>query len=175
MELFKLEKNKVYPRPCTLLVREFKDIWEQKDKETALKELGAVYFISDYKSVYNSYSPDDREEVILEDLELKSISPKVRSAINKYKELQNTATMRYLDSQISALEELILYFKNVNFSERDKFGRPVYKPKEITSSMADASKVVESVEKLKQKVQLEVSELGKIRGGGLQGLYEDED
>ena len=58
MNLFFISDNKILPTPETLLIKEFENIWNRdktKTKDIALKELAYIYFISDYKSIYNNY------------------------------------------------------------------------------------------------------------------------
>lgn len=180
MELFKLTKNKVLPQASALLIKEFKLIWERdnsKEKELAIKELGYVYFKADYKSIYLSTPPEDREQVIIEDVfgEKSKWKPDkaIQEAVNKYTELQRTPTMRFLDAQQTALEELITYLKNLDMKVKDKSGKPIYKYSDITRGMSDSAKVAESLEKLQERVKKELSVQGKIRGQGELGSYED--
>ncbi len=182
MELFQLNKNKVTPEAHTLLIKEFKAVWDRdksKEKVLAIQELGYVFFKADYKSMYLSTPPEDREEVIIIDVfgETSKWKPDqvVNDAVNKYKALQKTPTMRFLDAQQKALEELITYMETLDMSERDKSGKPIYKYKDVTSGMADSAKVAEALEKLQDRVRQELSVQGKIRGTGELGSYEDPD
>lgn len=180
MKLFSLGKgNKVEVNPAALQIKEFKEVWNRckdKDKESAIKELSYVYFLADYKSVYLSVAPEEREQVIIEDLfEDKYWKPdkEVQEAIRKYQELQVTPSMRFLDSQISALEKSIGYFKSIDYKEKDAKGKPVYSISEVTRSMKDAAGVLDSLEKIQQRVKQELDIKGKIRGSGELGLYEE--
>lgn len=181
MDLFQIEKNQIIPKPHTLLVKEFKNIWDRdksKTKEVAIQELAYIFYIADYKSVYLSTTPEERESVIKEDLLLKDNwkpDELVLSGIRRYEELQITPTLRYLDSQLKALEQLIGFFNTLDLTKTDKMGKAIYKPKEITMAMAEAPKVAEAIEKLKEKVKKEEVELGKVMGGGVAGYYEDID
>lgn len=177
MTLFEITKEGIRPRSHTLLIKEFKDIYNlSKNKDETTKFLAYVFYIADYKSVYQSYSPEEREEVLKEDLGLPKDwkEPKeVQLGISKYKKLQETPTMRYLNAQMKTLEDLINFFKGLDLNERDKSGKPIWKPKEITGAMTDSAKVAESLEKLKEKVKKEEMDTGRIRGGGIAGDFED--
>lgn len=178
MELFTQDKDKVIPRSATLLVKEFKAIWDKKDKEQALKELAFVYYLTDYKSVYMSTDPSERESIIIEDLGLSTKWKQdklIQDAIKKYKQLQETPTMRLLQSAQEALEQLVQFFKTVNLSERDKSGKPVHKPSDITRAMSETAKVAEALDKLSERVKKELDIKGRVQGGGEVGLYEDSD
>lgn len=178
MELFQLHKNKVTPSPGTLLISEFKILFDRdksENKTKALNELAFVYYISDYKSVYLSTPPEDREEVLIDDLDLPSIwkpDTVVQNAINKYKDLQKVPTMRLLDAAQDALEQLVQFFKTLKMSDRDRAGKPLHKPSEITKAMSETAKVAESLDKLREKVKRELDTKGKLVGQGELGYFE---
>jgi hypothetical protein len=179
MRLFLIEKNKIVPNPAALTIREFKQLWirdTSKNKDTAILELSYVYFISDYKSVYLSAPPEEREQVIMDDLGFDKYwkpDKEVQEAVQKYNELQQVPTMRLLNAAQSALEQLVQYFKAVDFKERDKRGQPVYRALDVTKAMGETARVADSLDKLRDKVKKELDTKGKIRGGGEASLYED--
>lgn len=170
MQLFKLEKNTVQVNPAILTISQFKTLWERdksKDKKQALLELSFVYFLGDYKSVYLSVPPEERQQTIIEDLEFpKNWTPDdvVKSCVQKYDELQVTPSMRFLESQLLALEQSIEYFRSVDYKERDSKGKPVYSISEVTKSMKDSAGVLDSLEKIQARVKKELEAKGKIRG-----------
>lgn len=172
MRLFIQDKYKVIPSPATLLIREFKNVWEKsKDKELALKELGYVYYLSDYKSVYLSSPPEEREESIILDLELpKGWKPDkaVQEATAKYEELQFVPALRFLKAQRHALEELMKYYNNLEY-------RKIGKPTEVSKAMAESSKVLDSLDKIEERVRKELGSKGRTRGDRELNLFEDPD
>ena len=51
--MFQIKNNIIEPIPETLLIPEFKNIWNKsKDKEIAMKEFAYIYFTEDFKSPY---------------------------------------------------------------------------------------------------------------------------
>ena len=181
MNLFTLERNQIQVNPATLLIHEFNVIWEAdktKDKSTALKELAYIYYTSDYKSTYLSYPPEERDEVIIEDLfknQKWTINKAVQEGIKKYEVLQQVPSIRLLNATKRALEEIIHFFNTIDLSHVDKQGKPVYKPKDLTSAMGDSAKMIESMEYLNNKVRKELQDSTKARGGEEAGLFEDYD
>lgn len=180
MELFRFEDTRVSPAPHTLLIETFKRVWDRdksKDKKLALRELAFVFYLMDYKSVYLSSIPEEREQVIIDDLFPDNPKwvpdPLVREACAKYDELQITPAMRFLKSQLNALEKSIVYFNGIDYKEKDSKGKAVYSISEVTTSMSKAAGVLESLEKIAERVKKELSVQGRIRGGGESGLYED--
>ena len=181
MRLFLIEKNIVVPNPAALTIKEFKEVWlrdKSKNKEQALKELAFTYFLADYKSVYLSVPAEEREQTIIEDIfEDNYWKPDkaVQAAVLKYQALQEVPTMRLLSSAQESLEQLVTFFKSKDLLNRlDKSGKPVYKPKDITSAMAETARVAEALDSLYAKVKRELDIKGKIRGDNQTlGEYEE--
>jgi len=179
MNLLILKDNRVDVLPEALLIPEFEAIWKRDKtikKEYALRDFAYIYFLCDYNSVYQAYSKDTREDKIRKDLgkdRAMKISKECKVAIEKYKELQNTPSMRFLEAAKDALEAMTGYFKDVNFAERTKNGIPVYKATDVTRCLKDAGGVMKSIDDLREKVKKEIGEDTRIKGGGEAGLMED--
>lgn len=167
--------------PEALSIKEFKDIWlrdKKTKKETAIQELSYVYFMADYMSVYNGYEEEEKERQIQRDVfGEKTWSPDslVKTAIDKYEKLQATPSMRFLKAARRAAQALITYFEEVDFSDRDVKGQPIYKVNDVVRALGDSSKVVDALDKWEKKVQKEQLEETKITGGGQKGIMEDPD
>jgi hypothetical protein len=180
MKIFTLQNNYPSISEEAILIKEFKAIWDRdksKDKEKALSELAYVYYLSDYKSVYAAYSPKDREEQIIQDIIMDSKwepDEVIKAACAKYEELQNTPTLRFLKSQINALESLSDYFNGIDWEDETYKGIPKYKLTEVTRAVKDAGGIIASLERLEEKVKKEeaVTE-SRSRGGGEQGFFEE--
>lgn len=161
MSVFSLENNVVKVNPELLLVPEFEAIWvrdKSKDKGMAHKELAFVYFLADYKSVYTAYAPEEREEQIKKDFIRNSDWVKdivVQAAIEKYERLQETPSLRLLRSARVASEKLSSFF--LTQDPEHKF---------YTSNLEKLSKIIESIDKLEERVKKEETTSSRIRGGG---------
>ena len=155
MNLFYISENKVIPNPEVLLIKEFKDIWDRdktKLKDIALKELAYIYFISDYKSVYNDYSLSVKEIKIEEDIiQDKTWKPDelIKLAIKKYEELQITPTLRLLNGARKALEEMTRYYEYLKINDRNILA--------ASTSLDKLGKIAESFDKLEDKIKKEQS------------------
>ena len=179
MNLLILKNNKIEINPETLLIKEFKAIWDSdpgKKKEFALRELAYIYFLCDYNSVYQSYSKDERSKKIRSDLSKGDRAIKLTkfcdAGIKKYEELQDTPSMQFLESAKDALASMTEYFKGVDFTKMDKNGKFVYNVVEVTRCLKDAGGVMESIEKLKEKVKTEIYEKVAVRGKSDIGFFE---
>tara|TARA_Y100001973_G_C5203658_1_gene339754 strand:+ start:3603 stop:4142 length:540 start_codon:yes stop_codon:yes gene_type:complete len=177
MEIFDLKDRIVVPSPQALLIPEFRNIWDQEDKEIALQELAYVYFISDYKSPYSAaLSPEALAKTVAKDFmkdENYDPPPQVQLAINKYKMLQDTPSMHLLTASISTVHNLIAYLKSVDLQERDKVGKPIYKPNDVVSALSKIGSIVESLTKVRAQVEKETTQTARLRGQRTKGNRED--
>jgi hypothetical protein len=178
--LFDLKDRKVIVSAETLLIPEFKDIYSRdtsKDKAKAIQQLSYVYFIADYKSPYvSSLSPDALKRVVGKDfMKDEGYEPdsKVSAAIDKYKELQRTPSMLLLDASIQTVHNLTDYLQNVDLQERDKNDKPIYKPSDVTSSLAKIGAIVDSLNKVRANVEREILATAHLRGHRKKGNRED--
>ena len=166
--------NKLSVLAETLAIPEFAVIWKRdtsKNKDTAFREFSYIYFLCDYNSTYLSYSYKERSEKLLKDFKVK-ISDEITSAIKKYEELQQTPSMRFLKAATNALESMEGYFEDIDFAERDKHGKPIYSPVEVSRCLKDCGGIMDSLEKLSDKVRSEINSQMITRGGAAVNIFE---
>lgn len=182
MKIFELVSNSPIVTTEALLIPEFKKIWDDdksKDKTQAFKYFCYIYFSTDYKSIYLGYDSEIREERLLEDFigDLKwKPTTEVLNAINKYKELQNTPTMRFLISNRNIMESIGKYYDSVDWEAEDKAGKPKYDITKISNSVKQAGGIIDNIAKLEERVKKEQATTDIIaRGGGVGGEFEFED
>lgn len=161
MSLFTLQEHVLKIDPDTLVIPEFRVLWERdksKDKAMAYKELSYVYYYADFKSSYQNYTEDDRESKVRDDFIRDSkwrADKDVIAAVAKYEEMQVTPTLRLLQAAKVAVDKLAAYFRESEPEDRN-----------YTSNLDKLGKIVESLDKLEEKVKKEQSTQGRIRGGG---------
>ena len=180
MKLFDIDNNKVIIHPEALLIQSFKLLWDRdksKDKSAAMKEIAYVYFMTDFKSPYDRYDAEEKHlQVSIDIIGKDKYTPddQVKAAMNTYKNLQQTFSMKFLESAKVAAKELMKFFNTIDLGERTNNGAVVYKPVDITNALSQSVKVIEALDKWTEKVQKE-QELtdSKITGGGTAGHFED--
>lgn len=148
---------------------------KSKDKVTAFKYFQYIYFSTDYKSLYNTYDKELKDEMLKRDYigDLKwEPSKEVIAAINKYKELQNTPTMRFLEDNKFAMESMGKYFRNINWDESDDNGKPKYDITKVANAVKTAGGIIDNIDKLIDKVAKEQAIGSKVRGNTTGGLLE---
>lgn len=165
------ENNKVTVDPEIYTISIFKDL--------SPNDFAYIYWMGDFGSPYLSIAEDEREKAVIEDCLKDSewkVTEQVKTALNKYRELQELSipALSYLNSARKAAEDINTLLKTINLKERDKSGKPIYKPKEIASAISELRNVVETLDKWDEKVRNSLSMSDeKIRGGGVSGMYED--
>ncbi len=160
MNLFSLVDNKVIATPEAYLISEFAVLL--KDKKKGIIDMAYVYFTQDYKSPYSAYQEEERGKKVAEDISMTwEASKEVKEACIKYTELQDTTSMRLLKSARSAIAKLSTFFEN---------GGP--KDRNYVKNLESLGKLIESVDRLEQKVQKEVSVEGKSKAGRSINIFE---
>lgn len=170
--LFEINNKIVYPKPETLLIEPFSSIWNRdksKNKEVAIQELTYIEFTTSMlkSNPYREYPEEKKEEILKKDIfknEKWKADKLIFQGINKIKLLQTegSITYSYWMSNKAAIEKMIYFFNTFNIDERNaKSGMPIYKPKDITSAVADAEKTLTTLNALKSKVDEEVFQITK--------------
>ena len=180
MKLFDLKERSVIVSPEALLIPQFKKIWDRdksEDKLTAYRELSYIYFISDFKSPYRvSLTKDKLYLSVAKDfMKNENYKPdsEILNAIEKYEQLQITPSMKLLTASVKTVHNLTDYLQGVDLTERDKNGRPIYKPSDVTSSLKAIGGIVESIAKVRANVEKEITQEATIRGQRRKGNRED--
>ena len=178
--LFDLKDRKITFSPQALMIPELKIIWDSdktEDKSEALKKLSYIYFLCDYKSPYVlSIIPELLEKTVAKDFmkdENYEPCPDVKAGVLRYKELQKTPSMGLLEAATVTIHKLSEYLSHVDLNERDKSGKPVYKPSDVTNSLKSMGGIVESVAKVQEQIEKETIAKGKLRGQRKKGNRED--
>tara|TARA_R110000744_G_scaffold73554_2_gene147302 strand:+ start:257 stop:754 length:498 start_codon:yes stop_codon:yes gene_type:complete len=161
-ELLTVSNNLVLPSSYALTLKEFNCLKTQ--------ELGFVYFYTDYGSPYAVYDKGERRKKIETDLKVK-YSPKIRIAIEKYKELSETSAIKLLKAAKSSINKLETYFETINLDILDDNGKPIYSAKDLIANLSNMGKVVSGLEELEELVQKQQAKQNPNRGGVVTNKY----
>lgn len=180
MDLFDLNNSRVTFKPVALAIPEFKALWDRdntQEKEQAFLELAFVYYACDYKSPYiaNFKEEDVIYKVGLDILKKKNFKPDslLKKAMEKYVEIQDVASMKYLKQSRKAADRLAEYLSEVNYKEIDAYGKLVNDPGKIAGVLQKMSTIVEDLIKQEKIVALEIMQEGELRGKRKKGNRED--
>ena len=170
MGLFDYKDHKIVLNPDAVAIPPFRKLWERdksKTKHKATQELTYIYFMYDFKSPYNIYPENDRKSRVMNDyIKTPDWKPdaEVKLAIASYNEFQRTYSMRFLESARGLADKLSSYFDEVDFHATDDNGKPLYSAKDAVSNLKQVGDVIESLDKVEEKVRTEVDSKSKIRG-----------
>ncbi len=172
--LFEINGKAVFPKAETLLIHPFKDIWERdlsKDKENAIQEFAYIEFMTSMlkSNPYREYPDEKKDEIVRKDIITQIewnpdnlVGEGMDYIINLQKD--GSITYSYWMANKRAIETMIDFFNKFDIDERNlKSGMPIYKPKDITSAVADAEKTLTTLNTLKVKVDEEVYESSRSR------------
>jgi len=177
-KLFDIDRNKIVPNPDVLAIPAMKKIWNRdksKTKDKAMREIAYVVFLCDFHSPYKDLRISEKEKIIIEDtFKADKWEPDdiIKDAIEVYKKLQVTPSMRLLTASRNSVEKLSDYFDQINFKEIDNFGKPIYSAIELTRNLKEVGNVVKSLTNLDKQVKLELEEQS-VRGGNKIGYFEN--
>jgi len=181
MDLFELKDYRLVFSPQALAVGAFKDLWDRdksKDKKRANAELSFIYFYCDFKSDFGNILDDEErmQQIIINLSDLKDgwkIDKTVQTAIDFYKERQETVSTKLLDDARYAVKELSSFLRKVDLELLDDKGKPIYDAKKIADTISNLSKVVDSLAALEDRVKKEQDAGASMRGGRTKGMFED--
>jgi len=183
MRILKYEKGDIVPTAEAMAIPEFQAI---RDKDTTmtkrvwLKELAYVYLMHCpcQENGYYLFDEDTRRERLKLDLFGKYSMWKPDDVIAKaearYREiLDNIPAVRMLRTFRKALDDADRFLKNLDLNERDKNGKPIWKPKDIYDALDKLDAAYTKLKKIEKDVYKEFEVRGRIRGGFKRGYYED--
>ena len=190
MKLFTMEGFKVEVSPELRKLAAFRDLIAEdknRDKKNASDWFAYIYHFCDYKSPYQMYEEKERHIRILKDLRMEpdfKLTTRMKAAIAKYRELQDTPATRSLRTTREALQSAERGVKAMTRKidellagdDEDESDGTLEAIKLIEKLMGIAEKlpaVVKTVGDLEEQVKKEQAAETKLRGGGSKGLFED--
>jgi hypothetical protein len=170
MGLFDYKDYKVVIHPDAIAIPAFKKIWDRdktKEKHKATQELSYIYFVNDFKSPYSVWPEEDRRAKVIADF-IKDpdwkMDPELKMAEAEYNEFQQTYSMRFLQSARGLADKLTAYFEEVDFHAVDDRGKPLYSATDAVRNLKEVGNVIESLDKVENKVKKEIETKTNIRG-----------
>lgn len=187
VKLFDVDKsmNVTLNKVELLLIPEFKALVRRsrkcegdhdgRKKLWALKEFTFIYYYCDWKSPLRDYTEEAKrlEAYRVSGLSDKDIDKLVQDAMDIYITYQETISTKLLEAGKRTIENLTLFFEEVDLQEVDENGRPTYKPMDIVNALKSIGNVYRGLKELEELVKKELKEQGDIRGGARRGNRED--
>lgn len=179
MNLFQLIEYNLHISEEAYALQPFKKLLDNdksKDKETAMKELAFVWYVSDIKSDYNYIlNIKDKQEEIIKDLNLPKgwkLNKDVQSAIDFYKDRSKTVSSTILENSLFIANTLSNKMRKIVESDEDSL-LSIKDIESISSGLSKMPGIVTSLQKLEQTVIKEQSEKSSNVGSQEKALFED--
>lgn len=179
IKLFKYEGFKIVIEPEALLLKPFKQIWQRDrtvNKDKALMELGFIYFFCDPRSDYQYLiDADERKKAIKEGEGLPAKwepDRLVLSAMEFYNSFKPTSALLLEDTRY-AIDKLRQLLRDIDLTQPDDKGRPIYTLNTITATIKQIPSLVKELDEAERSLVREASASGKMRGQGEKTIFED--
>lgn len=173
--LFEIQGKIAVPNAETLAMQPFKTIWRRdkdRNKTKALEEFSYIEFMSSEKKTnpFRQYPEDKKsDEIIKQVITRDGWKPDelVLDGIKKIKELQEkgSTTYSFYLSAKKSIENLKTFFDEVDLTERNDKGLPIYKPSDVTRALNDVEKIIVTFKNLEKRMSDELFESSRTKGG----------
>lgn len=173
MKLLKYENYEVVPTEECMLVRPLRKLYQKdrtKDKERFMQIVSFIYHYCDPRSSYSDiFDDEERMRRIKEQEGLDdnfTITAELQEAIDIYKELTTTSTLKLLDSMKKAIAKIGEFLENVNLYDIDeKTGKPLYNVGQIVQATDKIPQLAKRLIETEKIVASEIEEASRMRGG----------
>lgn len=169
--MFDIQGNKIRLDADALAIPPFKDYYEEsKDKALALKEIEYVIWLHKWNTPYEAYPVDQRASIVAKDVfkdENYEPSEKLRELAKRFNEFQETPGTRLLSASQMAAEGLIAALNDYSRNSMD-----IDTAIKVTRILKDVGNIVKSLDIAMKQAKAEQIEFGRVKGGGVIGLYE---
>lgn len=179
MNLFEIENDVVIFSPQALMLKPFREIWDNdksKDKATAVVTLSFIYYMADERSDFiHILDPEYRADEITPFLNLPEgfdvTDKKIIRAIHFYQQMSETTSTRLLHSTRLVLQKISEFLDSINMDERDDRNKHIYDIAKITSSVEKIPKLIKAINEIEKEV-IKEKELKASSGSKTMGLFE---
>jgi hypothetical protein len=176
--------------PEALTIDPLKQIWERdkgRTKEQARGEFAFIKFMLHpgkdnpfygYPEIHPETGERQRQKKILEKIVTPiPIDPQdkwIITAMAWYSQIVSEAspTKRYYDACVLGMDKQVSFLEQVDFNERDKKGMAVYKPIDTDRILKSAGETMESLVKLRTRMEEEIFQATKTRNDRTINKYE---
>lgn len=150
--MFDLKGGKIVIDPNILAIPQFARVWdrdESEDKEIAMKELGYLFYMYNFKSPYRQHYADEDERNIVVVADTMPDNWKIDSILNtasaKYRKFVETKSMDLLEAAEVGLKTLGTRLRDPNIATKD-----------LLTSMKQLKDTLTNYDSLKQAVEKEL-------------------
>lgn len=169
--MFDIQGDKIKLSTEDLAIPPFKDYYnEAADKNKALKEIEYIIWLYRWNTPYEAYPEKDRpRRVGLDMFKDENYKPtaKMKELAKRFQEFQQTPGTRLLSASRTAAEGLI---EALNYYSAEAMD--IDTAIKVTRILKDTGNIVKSLDIAMKQAKAEQLETGRVKGGGVIGLYE---
>lgn len=169
--MFDIQGNKITLNVDDLAIPPFKEHFNSaEDKQQALKEIEFVVWRYKWNTPYEAYPENERTRRVAKDVfkdENYLPSAEVNQLIQRFIEFQETPGTRLLSASQTAAEGLINAL-----NEYSSVAMDIDTAIKVTRILKDVGSIVKSLDVAMKQAKAEQIETGRVKGGGIIGLYE---
>ncbi len=169
--MFDIQGDKIKLSTEDLAIPPFKDHYNNaEDKQKALREIEYVIWLHRWNTPYEAYPEKERASVVAKDVfkdEHYVPSAEVQELARRFVEFQETPGTRLLTASQTAAEGLIAALTDYSKGLMD-----IDTAIKVTRILKDVGNIVKSLDIAMKQAKAEQLESGKVKGGGIIGLYE---
>ena len=180
MRLFKYEGYQLTISEEAMLLQPFKAIWKRdknRNKETAIRELGYIYFMEDPRSDYQVYT--DRDERAKQ-IKLGEGMPEqwkpdklVIDAQQFYAGFKSASALLAEDIRF-AIDKLRTKMREMDLDAVDEKGKPIYSIDSYTRTIKQIPELIISLDEAEKTIAREIISSDKVRGSAEKAMFEDD-
>lgn len=169
--MFDIKGDKISLDKESLAIPPFKDHYNNaEDKAKALKEIEFVIWRYKWNTPYEAYPENERTRRVAKDVfkdERYTPSAEVQELARRFNEFQETPGTRLLTASQTAAEGLIKALNDYSSGLMD-----IDTAIKVTRILKDVGNIVKSLDIAMKQAKAEQLESGRVKGGGVIGLYE---
>ena len=169
--MFDIKGDKISLDTQDLAIPPFRDHFNNaKDKSQALKDIEYIVWLYKWNTPYEAYPVTQRAQVVAKDVfkdEKYVPTAEVKELAKRFVEFQETPGTRLLAASQTAAEGLIAALNDYSQGNMD-----IDTAIKVTRILKDVGNIVKSLDVAMKQAKAEQLETGRIKGGGVIGLYE---
>ena len=169
--MFDIKGNKISLSTEDLAIPPFKAHYnDATDKSLALKDIEYIVWLYKWNSPYTAYPEQERAQRVAKDVfedEKYTPSAEVQQLAERFVEFQETPGTRLLTASQTAAEGLINALNDYSRGSMD-----IDTAIKVTRILKDVGNIVKSLDIAMKQAKAEQLETGRVKGGGVIGLYE---
>lgn len=169
--MFDIKGDKISLNVDDLAIPPFKQHYNNAtDRQQALKEIEFVIWRYKWNTPYEAYPENERTQRVAKDVfndEKYTPSAEVQELAKRFNEFQETPGTRLLTASQTAAEGLISAL-----NEYSKVAMDIDTAIKVTRILKDVGNIVKSLDIAMKQAKAEQLETGRVKGGGVIGLYE---